>query len=25
MYTAIQGELADWIEQMPEQKRMLTQ
>jgi hypothetical protein len=25
MYTALQGELADWIEQMPEQKRMLTQ
>jgi hypothetical protein len=25
MYTAIQGELAAWIEQMPEQKRMLTQ
>jgi len=25
MYTALQGELADWIEQMPEQKRMFTQ
>ena len=25
MYTALQRELADWIQQMPEQKRMLTQ
>jgi hypothetical protein len=25
LYTALQGELAAWIEQMPEQKRLLTQ
>jgi hypothetical protein len=25
LYTALQGELAMWVEQMPEQKRMLTQ
>ena len=25
LYTALQGQLADWVEQMPEQKRMLTQ
>jgi hypothetical protein len=25
LYTALQGELANWVEQMPEQKRMLTQ
>jgi hypothetical protein len=24
-YTALKPELADWLEQMPEQKRMLTQ
>jgi hypothetical protein len=24
LYTALQGDLAAWVEQMPEQKRMLT-